>query len=162
MKFGVLCVTLPVYFQHFKNMSKDNNERHYGFKHIQPEYSWMTPGWIEELVKHEPDEEVRNHITVILEDLTNPEKSRLESPTDKFDCLEEYWFNRIEANCGKKLEDDEVFKWLMVSMDFFAKNDAFELCYNIQKAIEIIRRFIAYSEKHHAEPVVDDGSGLPF
>ncbi len=71
MKFAVLCVTLPVYFQHFKNMSKDNNERHYGFKHIQPEYSWMTPGWIEELVKHEPDEEVRNHITEILEDLTN-------------------------------------------------------------------------------------------
>ena len=48
VKFAVLCVTLPVYFQHFKNMSKDNNERHYGFKHIQPEYSWMTPGWIEE------------------------------------------------------------------------------------------------------------------
>ena len=120
MKFAVLCVTLPVYFQHFKNMSKDNNERHYGFKHIQPEYSWMTPGWIEELVKHEPDEEVRNHITEILEDLTNPEKSRLESPTDKFDCLEEYWFNRIEAYNGKKLEDDKVYKWLMVSMDFLS------------------------------------------
>ena len=134
MKFGVLCVTLPVYFQHFKNMSKDNNERHYGFKHIQPE----------------------------LEDLTNPEKSRLESPTDKFDCLEEYWFNRIEAYNGKKLEDDKVYKWLMVSMDFFAKNDAFELCYNIQKAIEVIKRFIANSEKGHAEPVADDGSGLPF
>ena len=150
MKFGVLCVTLPVYFQHFKNMSKDNNERHYGFKHIQPE------------VKHEPDEEVRNHITEILEDLTNPEKSRLESPTDKFDCLEEYWFNRIEAYNGKKLEDDKVYKLLMVSMDFFAKNDAFELCYNIQKAIEVIKRFIANSEKGHAEPVADDGSGLPF
>ena len=130
MKFAVLCVTLPVYFQHFKNMSKDNNERHYGFKHIQPE--------------------------------TNPEKSRLESPTDKFDCLEEYWFSRIEAYNGKKLEDDKVYKWLMVSMDFFAKNDAFELCYNIQKAIEVIRRFIANSEKGHAEPVADDGSGLPF
>jgi hypothetical protein len=143
-------------------MSKDNNERDYGFKHIQPEYSWMTPGWIEELLKHEPDEEVRNHITEILEDLTNPEKSRLESPTDKFDCLEEYWFNRIEAFNGKKLEDDEVYKWLMVSMDFFAKNDAFELCYNIQKAIEIIRRFIANSERGHAEPVADDGNGLPF
>ena len=50
----------------------------------------------------------------------------------------------------------------MGSMDFFAKNDAFELCYNIQKAIEIIKRFIANSEKGHAAPLADDGSGLPF
>ena len=132
MKFAVLCVTLPVYFQHFKNMSKDNNERHYGFKHIQPEYSWMTPGWIEELVKHEPDEEVRNHITEILEDLTSPEKSRLEGAAEGFDCLEEYWFNRLlEYNI--KLEDALVYRWLLVSMDFFAKNEAYELCYNIQR-----------------------------
>lgn len=142
-------------------MDKDNY-RNYGFKHIAEEYKWMTPGWIEELVKHEPDYEVRTYVSEILEDLTTPEKSRLESSTEKFDSLEEFWFNRIEACCGKKLEDDEVYKWLMVSMDFFAKNDAFELCYNIQKAIEIIRRFMANSEKDHAEPVVDDGSGLPF
>ena len=139
-----------------------NCNRNYGFKHISEEYKWMTPNWTKELAKHEPDLEVRDYVTEILEDLTTPEKSRLESSTEKFDSLEEFWFNRIEACYGKELEDDEVYKWLMVSMDFFAKNDAFELCYNIQKAIEIIRRFIAYSEKHHAEPVVDDGSGLPF
>ena len=50
----------------------------------------------------------------------------------------------------------------MTSIDFFAKNDAFELCYNIQKAIEIIRKFIADSEKDHTEPVTVDSYGLPF
>ena len=121
----------------------------------------MTPNWTKELAKHEPDLEVRDYVTEILEDLTTPEKSRLMSSTDKFDCLEEYRFNRIAAY-GKKLEDDEVYKWLMTSIDFFAKNDAFELCYNIQKAIEIIRKFIADSEKDHAEPIAVDSYGLPF
>ena len=121
----------------------------------------MTPNWTKELAKHEPDLEVRDYVTEILEDLTTPEKSRLMSSTDKFDCLEEYWFNRIAAY-EKKLEDDEVYKWLMTSIDFFAKNDAFELCYNIQKAIEIIRKFIADSEKDRAEPVAVDSDGLPF
>ena len=139
----------------------ENYNRNYGFKPISEEYKWMTPGWIKELTKHEPDYEVREYVTEILEDLTTPEKSRLVSSTDKFDCLEEYWFNRIAAY-EKKLEDDEVYKWLMTSIDFFAKNDAFELCYNIQKAIEIIRKFIADSEKNHAEPVAIDSYGLPF
>ena len=50
----------------------------------------------------------------------------------------------------------------MTSMDFYAKNDAFELCYNIQKAIEIIKKLIADSEKDRAEPVAVDSDGLPF
>ena len=99
----------------------ENYNRNYGFKHISEEYKWMTPGWIKELTKHEPDYEVREYVTEILEDLTTPEKSRLVSSTDKFDCLEEYWFNRIAAY-EKKLEDDEVYKWLMTSMDFYARN----------------------------------------
>ena len=139
----------------------ENYNRNYGFKHISEEYKWMTPGWIKELIKHEPDYEVREYVTEILEDLTTPEKSRLVSSTDKFDSLEEYWFNRIAAY-EKKLEDDEVYKWLMTSMDFYAKNDAFELCYNIQKAIEIIKKLIADSEKDRAEPVAVDSDGLPF
>ena len=138
-----------------------NCNRNYGFKHISEEYKWITPDWIKELTKHEPDLEVRNYVTEILEDLTTPEKSRLVSSTDKFDCLEEYWFKRIAAY-EKKLEDDEVYKWLMTSIDFFAKNDAFELCYNIQKAIEIIKKFIADGEKDHTEPVTVDSYGLPF
>ena len=143
-------------------MSKDNNERHYGFKHIQPEYSWMTPGWIEELVKHEPDEEVRNHITDILEDLTCPEKSRLESPTDSFDSIEEYRFNRLLAY-NIKLEDDPVYKWLLVSMGFFAKNEAFELCYNIQRAIEIVKEQLEFIEKDaESRSRVTDENELPF
>ena len=110
----------------------ENYNRNYGFKPISEEYKWMTPGWIKELTKHEPDYD-----------------------------LEEYWFNRIAAY-EKKLEDDEVYKWLMTSMDFYAKNDAFELCYNIQKAIEIIKKLIADSEKDRAEPVAVDSDGLPF
>lgn len=140
-------------------MSKDNTERNYGFKHIQPEYSWMTLGWIEELVKHEPDEEVQNYVTDILTDLTTPEKSRLESPTDSLDCIEDYWINRLTAN-STKFEDDAVYKWMIVSQDFFAKNDAFELCYNIQRFIEIIKRNLEAVNSDTS--YVDDGSGLPF
>ena len=158
----MICVTLPLYFQDFKNKSKDNNERYYGFKHIQPEYSWMTPGWIEELVKHEPDEEVRNYITEILEDLTSPEKSRLEGSAEVFDCLEEYWFNRLLAY-NIKLEDDPVYRWLLVSMDFFAKNEAYELCYNIQRAIEIVKEQLEFVEKDaESGPTVADENNLPF
>ena len=109
----------------------ENYNRNYGFKHISEEYKWMTPGWIKELTKHEPDYEVREYVTEILEDLTTPEKSRLVSSTDKFDCLEEYWFNRIAA-------------------------------YEIQKAIEIIKKLIADSEKDHAESVAVDCDGLPL
>lgn len=140
-------------------MSKDNTERNYGFKHIQPEYSWMTPGWIEELVKHEPDEEVCSYVTDILTDLTIPEKSRLESPTDSLDCIEDYWINRLTAN-STKFEDDAVYKWLVVSMDFFAKNEAYELCYNIQKTIEIIRKQLDFIENSPSE--VNMHSDLPF
>jgi len=114
-------------------MMDKNCNRNYGFKHISEEYKWMTHNWTKELAKHEPDLEVRDYVTEILEDLTTPEKSRLVSSTD-----------------------------IMTSIDFFAKNDAFELCYNIQKAIEIIRKFIADSEKNHAEPVAIDSYGLPF
>lgn len=99
----------------------------------------MTAGWIDELVKHEPDEEVKSFVTSILTDLTSPEKSRLESSTDLFDCLEEYSFNRLLAY-NIRFEDDAVYHWLITSKDFFAKNEAFELCYNIQKAIDIIKK----------------------
>lgn len=159
VKKDVFCVTLPLNFQDFKNMSKDNTERNYGFKHIQPEYCWMTPGWIEELVKHEPDEEVRNYVTDILTDLTTPEKSRLESSTDAFDSIEDYWFNRL-LGYNIKFEDDAVYKWLVVSMDFFAKNEAYELCYNIQRAIDIIRKQLDFIEKSPSE--VNIHSDLPF
>lgn len=116
--------------------------RNYGFKHIADEYAWMTPGWIEELLKHEPDEEVRDYVSMILEDLTTPEGSRLVGNSDRLDCLEDYCVNRILAY-GIPLEEDRVYKWLQTSIDFFARNDAFELCYNIQKAIEICRRQIS-------------------
>jgi D-mannonate dehydratase len=116
----------------------DKDDRKYGFKHIAKQYSWMTPGWIEELIKHEPDEDVCYFVKEILTDLTTPEDSRLESSTDLFDSIEDYSFNRLLAN-GTKLEDDKVYKWLVVSKDFFAKNEAYELCFNIQKAIDIVR-----------------------
>lgn len=98
----------------------------------------MTPEWIEELVKYEADEEVCNYVTDILTDLTTPEKSRLESPTERFDCLEDYCINRILFN-NTKCEDDKVYYWLVVSKDFFALNEAYELCFNIQRAMDIIK-----------------------
>ncbi|MCQ2075875.1 MAG: hypothetical protein MJZ20_02400 [Bacteroidaceae bacterium] len=76
---------------------EESNSRKYGFKHISKKYSWMTTGWIDELIKHESDEDVRNYVTWILTDLTTPEKSRLESSTDSFDCLEEYSFKSYQT-----------------------------------------------------------------
>lgn len=137
----------------------DKDDRKYGFKHIAKQYSWMTPGWIEELIQHESDEDVCYFVKEILTDLTTPEDSRLESSTDLFDCIEEYSYNRLLAN-GTKLEDDKVYKWLVVSKDFFAKNEAYELCYNIQKAIDIVR---ANLDVYNKEEIVNDGKGdLPF
>ncbi len=118
-------------------MEKD--VRNYGFKHIAKQYSWMTPGWINELLKYGQDEEVRYYVKKILTDLTNPEDSRLESPTDNFDCLEDYGFNRL-ACYGTKMEDDKVYQWLIISKDYFAQKEAYELCYNIQRALEIIKK----------------------
>lgn len=137
----------------------NTDSRNYGFKHIAKEYSWMTSGWIDELLKHETDEDVRFHVKEILIDLTSPEKSRLESTTDNFDCLEEYCYNRVMCN-NIELEDDKVYKWLLASKDFFAANEAFELCYNIQRAIEIIK-----TKSIPAESDNDGNSsnlGLPF
>ncbi len=140
-------------------MTDNSDLRNYGFKHIPQKYAWMTPGWIDKLIKHEPDEEVKNYITSILEDLTSPEKSRLESSTDNLDSLEDYSFNRLLAN-GSKLEFDKVYMWLLVSKEFFVEKEAYELCYNIQKAIEIIKRNIDDIEENSNTQSSDDG--LPF
>ena len=106
----------------------DKDVRKYGFKHIAKQYSWMTPGWIEELIQHESDEEY-------------------------------YSYNRLLAN-GTKLEDDKVYKWLVISKDFFAKNEAYELCYNIQKAIDVVRAKLEADNKE--EIIYNDKSDLPF
>lgn len=124
---------------------EESNSRKYGFKHIAKKYSWMTAGWIDELIKHESDEDVKNYVTWILTDLTAPDNSRLESSTDSFDCLEDYSFNRLLAD-NIRFEDDAVYHWLITSKDFFAKNEAFELCYNIQKAIDIIKKMSSPQE----------------
>ena len=137
----------------------DKDVRKYGFKHIAKQYSWMTPGWIEELIQHESDEDVCYYVKEILTDLTTPEHSRLESSTDQFDCIEYYSYNRLLAN-GTKLEDDKVYKWLVISKDFFAKNEAYELCYNIQKAIDVVSAKLEADNKE--EIIYNDKSDLPF
>jgi len=74
-------------------------------------------------VKHEPDEEVRNYVSEILTDLTAPEKSRLESPTDNLDCIENYWINRLLAK-STKFEDDAVYKWMVISQALLPMSDS--------------------------------------
>ena len=94
----------------------------------------------------------------MLKELTTPENSRLESSTDSFDSIEEYISNRLICN-GIIFEEDKVYCRLLKSMDFFAKHDAFELCYNIQKAIEIIKDSVAAVNN---APVELGEDGLPF
>lgn len=144
-----------------KNQSQNNGEkddRKYGFKHIKEEYRWMSPGWIDRLIKEEKDEDVAEYISWILKELTTPEKSRLESSTDNFDSLESYVFNRLLCY-NIRFEEDEVYKWLLKSKDFFAQHDAFELCFNIQRAIEIIKKM---EESALNPPIECDEDGLPF
>ena len=134
------------------------DDRKYGFKHIKKEYRWMSPDWIERLVREESDKEVSEYVSRMLKELTTPENSRLESSTDSFDSIEEYVSNRLICY-GIKFEEDKVYYWLLKSMDFFAQHDAFELCYNIQKAIEIIKE----SESAVYDTPIESGEdGLPF
>lgn len=39
------------------------DDRKYGFKHIKQQYRWMSPGWIENIVGIEPDENVVMHLS---------------------------------------------------------------------------------------------------
>lgn len=134
------------------------DDRKYGFKHIQKEYRWMSPGWIDKLIQEESNQDVSDYVSWMLQDLTTPEKSRLESSTESFDSIEGYVCNRLVAN-RIAFKDDKVYYWLLKSIDFFAQHDAFEFCYNIQRAIEIIK------EKESAiknAPIELGEDGLPF
>ena len=134
------------------------DDRKYGFKHIKKEYRWMAPDWIEKIIQEERDKEVSEYVSWMLQDLTTPENSRLESSTDSLDSIEEYVSNRLICY-GIKFEDDKVYYWLLKSMDFFAKQDAFELCYNIQKAIDIIKESVSAINN---VPTKLGEDGLPF
>lgn len=134
------------------------DDRKYGFKHIKKEYRWMSPGWIDRLVQEESDKEVSEYVSWMLKELTTPENSRLESSTDSFDSIESYVCNRLICY-NIKFEEDKVYFWLKKSMDFFAEHDAFELCYNIQKAINIIKK--KESDVYNAPAELGE-DGLPF
>lgn len=134
------------------------DDRKYGFKHIKKEYRWMSPGWIDRLIKEESDKEVSGYVSWMLQELTTPENSRLESSTDSFDSIEEYVCNRLICY-GIPFEKDKVYFWLIKSMEFFAQHDAYELCYNIQKAIEIIKEKVP--TVNNTPPELGE-EGLPF
>lgn len=136
----------------------DEDGRKYGFKHIKEEYKWMSPGWIEKLIHEENDKEVADYVSWMLKELTTPENSRLESSTDNMDSIEEYVSNRLIYR-GITFEEDKVYYWLLKSIDFFAEHDAFELCYNIKKAIKIIKES---EEAVNNAPVEYGDDGLPF
>ncbi len=134
--------------------------RKYGFKHIKQQYRWMSPDWIEQLVGVEQDKEVAIHISSILRDLTTPEDSRFESSTDNFDSIEDYVYNRL--NCYNiTFEKDKVYVYLLASKAFFVQHEAYELCYNIDKAINIIKE-MEYNINNAPIDIELDGDGLPF
>jgi len=134
------------------------DDRKYGFKHIKQQYRWMSPGWIDKIVGIEPDEDVVMHFSSILRDLTTPENSRLESSTDNFDSLEEYVCNRL-VFYSIPFEKDKVYIYLLASKAFFVQHEAYELCYNIDRAIEIIKEM----ESNVKNASIEYGdNGLPF
>ncbi len=134
------------------------DDRKYGFKHIKQQYRWMSPGWIENIVGIEPDENVVMHFSSILRDLTTPENSRLESSTDNFDSLEEYVCNRLVCY-SIPFEKDKVYFYLLASKAFFVQHEAYELCYNIDRAIEIIKEMESNVKN---APIEYGDDGLPF
>lgn len=134
------------------------DDRKYGFKHIKQQYRWMSPGWIEKIVGIEQDKDVVMYFSSILQDLTIPEVSILESSTDNFDSIEEYVCNRL-IFYNIPFENDKVYVYLLASKAFFVQHEAYELCYNIDRAIEIIKEMES-SVKN--APIECDGNGLPF
>ena len=132
--------------------------RKYGFKHIKQQYRWMSPDWIEQLVDVEQDKDVAMYISSILRDLTTPEDSRLESSTDNFDSIEDYVYNRL-INYNIPFEKDKVYIYLLASKEYFAQHEAYELCYNIDKAISIIKEMESNVKN---APIEYGDNGLPF
>jgi hypothetical protein len=134
------------------------DDRNYGFKHIKKQYRWMSPGWIEKIVRIEQDSDAAMYASAILRDLTTPEDSRLESSTDNFDSIESYVCNRLLCN-NIPFEEDKVYILLLASKDFFAQHEAFELCYNIKRAIEIIKEMETGVK---TAPIDISDDGIPF
>ncbi len=134
------------------------DDRKYGLKHIKQQYRWMSPDWIEQLVSVEQDEDVAMYISSILRDLTTPEDSRLDSSTDNFDSIEDYVYNRL-INYNIPFEKDKVYIYLLASKDYFAQHEAYELCYNIDKAISIIKEMESNVKN---TPIEYGDDGLPF
>lgn len=97
------------------------------------------------------------YLSNLLRDLTSPEDSRLESSSENFDSIEEYVFNRLICY-NIPFEEDKVYVFLLASKEFFAQHEAYELCYNINRAIEIIKE----KESVKNNPIEINESGLPF
>ena len=135
----------------------DKDDREYGFKHIKQQYRKLSLDWIEKLVRIEQDKEVAMYLSNLLRDLTSPEDSRLESSSENFDSIEEYVFNRLICY-NIPFEEDKVYVFLLASKEFFAQHEAYELCYNINRAIEIIKE----KESVKNNPIEINESGLPF
>ena len=113
-------------------------ERHYGFKHVDEKYRKEALKVIEEIRDFEDDDEVYDRVSFLLRELSCPEESRLESCCDSMDSIEDYYINRLSF-FGGEFEDDKVYKWLDELLKYFTDIEAYELCYNIKRAIEIIK-----------------------
>lgn len=113
-------------------------KRNYNFKHIPLKHHELCHAWIKELEMHEEDFEARIYAVDLLSASVKPESSRLESQTDLFDEIEDYVFNRLTAY-NIKPEEDAVFKLLMQSMKAYEKCEMYEMCFNIQEAINEIK-----------------------
>lgn len=135
----------------------DKDDRKYGFKHIKQQYRKLSLDWIEKLVRIEQDMDVAMYFSNLLRDLTSPEDSRLESSSENFDSIEEYVFNRLICY-NIPFEEDKVYIFLLASKEFFTQHEAYELCYNINRAIEIIKE----KESVKNNPIEINESGLPF
>lgn len=122
-------------------------ERNYGFKRVPKEHIRIVHEMIELLKKHKPSEEVYIYVSEILNELASPEISRLESQTDNFDSLEDYYVNRILAY-NIKPEEDEVTEWLVVARTLSKKMEMYEMCYNIQRAIDLVKDWLDEREQN--------------
>ena len=86
------------------------------------------------------DNEAREMLDDILTSLFDPENSRVTSPTDNNDALEEYFINRVSCY-GIELHEDIVYKFLFAFKEFFEGRGAYEMCHNIRKTLEILDKW---------------------
>lgn len=126
-----------------------NGERNYGMMSVPPAYRKRAMVWSSWAAVRHLNEEERVHFLRIIDELSDPEHSRLTSNTDNFDCLEMYYYDYI-LSYNKRLKNDAVYGLLTTAIRVFADYEAYEICFNIRRAL----RWLCKKDKEYSKTSV--------